>query len=222
MTTTPANAVTMTGADLHRLLTAVLPSAATDDTLPQLSAVHLETGPSGIYAVATDRYTFAVARHADPDPGRCPARLTVPRTEVTAMLKLARRRDPAASIRISGGQLTLRTAAGTTYRTPAVNPRQCGSFPDWRRLARRLLAAPEIPGGQPVWLNPAYLARFAAATDGAGVQVSIREHTGRCHAVLVTAGDWFLGVLVTMAVADPAAAAGPAAWHAHLTPVKAA
>jgi hypothetical protein len=221
MTATPASAVTMTGAQFCRLLAAVLPSAATDDVLPQLSAVHLETGPYGVYAAATDRYTFAVARHADPAPGRPPAQITIPRTAALTMLRLARRRDPLATIRIAAGHLTLRTAAGITYRTPAVDTR-CGAFPDWRRMFSRLLASPEVPG-QPVHLNPAYLARFTAATDTAGLRVSIVRpaNSRRCHTLVITAGDWFLGAL--MSLADPAGATGPGTcWHADLSPAKAA
>jgi len=224
MTTTATSAVTMTGAQFHRLLTAVLPSAATDGVLPQLNAVHLETGPYGAYAAATDRYTFAVARHADPAPGRRPAQITIPQTAAVAMLRLARRRDPLATVRITGGHLTLRTAAGITYRTPGVDTRGYrGGFPDWRRIFARLLASPEVPGSQPVHLNPAYLARFTAATDTAGLRVSIVRavNSHRCHTLVITAGDWFLGAL--MSLADPAQATGPGtAWHADLSPAKAA
>jgi hypothetical protein len=225
MTATPASAVTMTGAQFHRLLTAVLPSAATSNVLPQLNAVHLETGPHGVYAAATDCYTFAVARHADPAPGRRPAQITVPRPAVVAMLRLARRRDHAASVRIAAGYLTLRTAAGITYRTPGIDTRGCSEFPDWRRTFRGLLASPEAPG-QPVCLNPAYLARFTAATDTAGLRVSIVRppNSRRCHTLVITAGDWFLGALMSLASPREATpATGPGgAWHADLHPVRAA
>src|SRR5216683_3255634 len=213
MTATVPSAVTMTGAQFHRLFAAVLPSAATDDVLPQINAVHLETGPYGVYAAATDRYTFAVARHADPAPARRHAQITIPRNAVLAMLKLTRRRDPAAVIHIGGGHLTLRTADGITYRTPAVSTRGCGAFPDWRNLFRRLLASPELPAGQPVYLNPAYLARFTAVSGAAALRVTIRRPPAsrRCHALVITAGDWFLGALMTKADPGPAApASGPA------------
>src|SRR6266568_3841784 len=209
MTATATSAVTMTGAQFHRLLAAVLPSAATDDVLPQLNAVHLETGPYGVYAAATDRYTFAVARHADPAPGRRAAQITIPRAAALAMLRLTRRRDPLATVRIVGGHLTLRTAAGITYRTPAVDTRGCGGFPDWRRTFARLLASPEAPG-RPVHLNAAFLARFTAATDTAGLRVSIVRppDSRRCHTLVITAGDWFLGAL--MSLADPPTPPAPA------------
>ena len=224
MTTAPSR-VTMTGAQFHRLLTAVLPSAATDDVLPQLNAVHLETGPYGLYAAATDRYSFAVARHADPAPGRRPAQITIPRHAVVAMRRLARRRDPVASIKIAAGSLTLRTAAGITYRTPGLDTPGCGGFPDWRRIFTRLLASPQEPGGHPVYLNPVFLARFTAATDTAGLRIAVHRAPGqRCHTLVITAGDWFLGALMSMA--SPAAttpATGPGgAWHADLSPVRAA
>jgi hypothetical protein len=225
MTATPASAVTMTGAQFHRLLTAVLPSAATDDVLPQLNAVHLETGPYGAYAAATDRYSFAVARQADPAPGRRPAQITVPRHAIVAMRRLARRRDHVASIRIAAGYLTLRTAAGITYRTPGIDTRGCGGFPDWRRIFTRLLASPQEPGSQPVYLNPAFLARFTAATDTAGLRVTVHRAPGQhCHALVITAGDWFLGALMSLAsptATTPAAVPG-GAWHADLSSVRAA
>ena len=219
--TAPSTAVTMTGAQFHRLLTAVLPSAATDDVLPQLNAVHLETGPYGVYAAATDRYTFAVARHADPAPGRRPAQITIPRAAVVAMLRLARRRDHTASVRIAAGYLTLRTAAGVTYRTPGVDIRGCGGFPDWRRTFARLLASPQAPR-EPVHLNASFLARFTAATDTAGLRVTVHRAPGqRCHTLVITAGGWFLAAL--MSLADPAHAAPPGdAWHADLSPAQAA
>jgi hypothetical protein len=212
----------MTGAQFHRLLTAVLPSAATGDVLPQLNAVHLETGPHGVHAAATDRYTFAVARHADPAPGRRPAQITIPRHAIVAMLRLARRRDHTATVRITAGYLTLRTAAGVTYRTPGLDTRGCGGFPDWRHTFTRLLASPQEPGNQAVCLNAAFLARFTAATDTAGLRVTVHRAPGqRCHTLVITAGDWFLAAL--MSLADPAHAAAPGeTWHADLSPAQAA
>ena len=222
MTTRTTAAVTMSGSQLHRMLAAVLPSAATDPLLPPLNAVHLETGPAGAYAVATDRYTLAVARHADPSPRRRHAEITISRAAALAVLKLTRRRDPQAALRISGGQLTLRIAGGITYTAPGIDARY-GRYPDWRRVLTRLLASPEAPGGQPLGLNPAYLARFAAAA--ADLRVSIRQMPGhRCRTLVITAGDWFAGALITGADPGQATAeAGPgAAWLTDLSPVRAA
>jgi len=218
------SAVTMTGGQFRRLLAAVLPSAATDDLLPQLNAVHVETGPRGIFAAATDRYTFAVARHADPAPGRPEARITIPRRAATAMWRLAGHRDPQVTVAITGGCLSLRTSAGVTYQTPAVDTRH-GGFPDWRALLRGLLAAPQAPAGQPVWLNPAFLARFKAATHTAGLRVTIRTpaHSGCCQTLVITAGDWFIGALMSRATPAQAARAGdPGTWDADLRPRQAA
>jgi hypothetical protein len=208
----------MTGSQLHRMLAAVLPSAATEALLPPLNAVHLETGPAGAYAVATDRYTLAVARHADPSPRRDCAQITIPRAAALTMLKLTRRRDPVAALRISGGQATVRIAGGITYKTPGIDARY--RYPDWRRLLRGLLAAPDAPAGQPLDLNPAYLARFAAAA--ADLHVSIRQIPGqRCRTLVITAGDWFAGALMAKAETGRATA-GPGGWLADLSPVRAA
>lgn len=224
MTATASGAVAMTGAQFHRLLSAVLPCAARDDVLPHLNAVHLETGPHGIYAAATDRYTFAVARHTDPAPDRRRAHITIPRSATVTMLRIVRRRDPLAIVRVTGGHLSLRTAAGIIYRTPAVCD-GADEFPDWRQVFRRLLANPAQPD-QPVHLNPAFLARFAPATDATGLRITIcyPPHARRCHALVMAAGDWFLGALMSLTNdenAAPADAPG-AAWQTDLSPVRAA
>ena len=130
-----------------------------------------------------------------------------------------------ASIRIAAGYLTLRTAAGITYRTPGTDTRGCSGFPDWRRIFTRLQASPQEPGSQPVYLNPVFLARFTAATDTAGLRVTVHRAPGQhCHTLVITAGDWFLGALMSMAspaVTTPATGPG-GAWHADLHPLQAA
>lgn len=214
--------VTMTGAEFHRLIGSVLPCAASDDDVPVLSAVHLETGPHSAYAVATNRFMFAVARHPSPSARRSHCEATIPRTAAAAMLRLVRRSATHAAVRISPGHAaTLRTAAGITYRTTA--PAAYRGFPDWRRQFTRLLACQPAPAGEAVHINPAFLARFKAVSDRAWpLRVTVRRRTPGEHVVIVSAGDWFLAAVASIHVARSAGPADPyMAWRADLGPAPA-
>jgi len=216
--------VTLPAANLRRLIAAVLPCAASDGLLPALNAVRLETTGRSLYAVATDRYTMAVARHTGPGLTRPrTAGATIPRAEATAMLRLVPRgHGGPVTVRIRQDRCVTLTTAGITHRTPAAD-RLYGRFPDWRAALTRLLDGAPVRGGQPVHVNPAYLARFAAASDGDPRGLRARLHrTGYSHPVLiVSAGDWFLGAL--MSIRPSSAAADPrAAWETDLAPRAAA
>ena len=218
-----AASVTMTGAEFHRLIGSVLPCAASDDDLPVLSAVHLETGPHGAYAVATNRYIFAAARHPSPSARRAHREATIPRTAAAAMLRLVRRSDPHVAVRISPArEAVLRTAAGITYRTTA--PAAYHGFPNWRTQLTRLLACEPAEPGEPVHIDAAFLARFRAVRDDDAwpLQVTIRRRTPGEHVVIVSAGDWFLGAIASIHTPASAVTADPAAaWRADLGPAPA-
>ncbi len=70
-----------------------------------------------------------------------------------------------------------------------------------------------------------FLARFTAATDTAGLRVTVHRAPGQHrHTLVITAADWFLGALMSLASpreATPATCPG-CAWHADLSPVRAA
>lgn len=48
---------------LHGLLGPVLPHVGTDRDLPELTTIRIEVRDNTVYAVATDRFTFAATRH---------------------------------------------------------------------------------------------------------------------------------------------------------------
>ncbi len=212
-------AVTLTGADFHRLVRAVLPCVATGGALPVLNAVHLETSSYGVYAAATDRYAVAVARHAAPHPSRPHTHATIPREAVAVMLRLVPRNPGPITIRIgTGSRATLTTASGT-YHVPADRE----LFPDWRKLFARLLTGAPVRNGDPVNLNPVYLARFKAAAEGTpeGLRTHLRQNGTRAPVLIVSAGDWFLGALASISASHTAD--GPyTTWKTDLTPAAAA
>jgi hypothetical protein len=59
---TPKILATVKAADLHRLLADVCPFRGTDDTLPMLTVVHVETDGTRLLAVTTDKFTLGVSK----------------------------------------------------------------------------------------------------------------------------------------------------------------
>ncbi|MEW2069012.1 phiSA1p31-related protein [Streptomyces sp. NPDC007346] len=129
--------------DLHRMITQVTPHMSDDDTLPVLNAIHLEARNHDLTAVATDRYTFGVARTGITEADRWTA--VIPAEDLptlTAWLKAAD--TTTISITADGpddednnSTLTLNgNGASVRIAYPAGH---YGKFPNWRNLLRSAL-----------------------------------------------------------------------------------
>ncbi|GHG30904.1 phiSA1p31-related protein [Streptomyces filamentosus] len=147
--------------DLQRMLKQVAPHASTDDTIPTLTAVHLESRDGYLYAVTTDRYTMAVSRQAILNTGEWKTAIAgahVP--TILAWLKT----NTDISITALGGDIPTVTLNGTVNSLTIAALPASTVLPDWRRLVRKFFDM----GLNPVPLTgvtPKYLARWKDAAQ---------------------------------------------------------
>jgi len=179
---------------LHRMLQQVTPHMPDpDDYLPALASIRIEATDDGwLYAVATDRYTFAVARHetlADTSgTGFVPAAL-VP--AVTAWLKQAA--DNAESIVLTlpaGDQtsLTLR-APGRGRLVIGAEASDYKGIPDWRKILHAQLEAE--PAAVPI---TGFTTQFLARWQHADYKVHAWQAGPGKPFIVVAESDDFIGL----------------------------
>jgi DNA polymerase III beta subunit, central domain len=219
--TTPDTTVSVSSTLLRRHLTAVLPHAGVDDTLPVLASVRIEIRAGYLYLAATDRYTMGVTRlriPAIPDRDRATQLACGCAREMRRLLKTA---GGPVALTFGDGHLTL--DAGRN-RTATWGTEDNWVFPDWRPLIAKMLAADPAELGDRHGINPDKLARFCDGsaldplnlwvTNGSSRQVS-QEPPEPAPVLLVTRGDWFAGCMMPTSygtVNDAAASA--ATWGA--------
>ena len=137
-----------------KTIKALLHFAAKKDVRHYLKGVHIEQGPTGTFAVATNGHFIAVAR-IDAQ-AQTPASVIVGSDHLADAIKGAK---GVIQINVDGTKVTIKT--GTSEVTAqAVG----GSYPDWRRVIR----APQT--GEQAYFNPDYLAT---------VQKAAREYHGK-------------------------------------------
>lgn len=85
--------IDLTTRELHDLITPVLPHTGTDPDVPELALIRLEVRAQVLYAIATDRYTFA---------GEARGRLPAPRVRRGLPEGLLR---PSGRSRVRGARL---------------------------------------------------------------------------------------------------------------------
>ncbi|WP_068920882.1 hypothetical protein [Planobispora rosea] len=186
----------MTGRELRQFLGAVLPHAGTDALLDVLTVVIFDASGGMLHALATDRYTLALARR--PLPGDAPGTLTVA-VAAAALQAIVRQVKARASVcltltpeglgidQLSDPQISYRLPSRPAF-TPLLR---------WRPwLAEQLKHKPEpvLTAAHGIALNPAYLARFrTAARDGLPLEM---RPAGRC--MVITCGTHFLGLAMPM------------------------
>lgn len=152
----PEQPEAMNARRLGRLLTDTTPHMSDDERLPALRGVRLESDGKRLFALASDRHTFAVSR-THYESGQV-WEATVPAAELAVLRAWldAHRYDATVGIEYTAGALTFTGDRGT-YRilTPAV------MFPAWRGLFRTAMqeAAAEVPFA--AW-NSEFLARWQA------------------------------------------------------------
>lgn len=140
--------ITLQPPDLHRMIQQVSPHM--DDPAhcnPVLSSIRVEARDGWLYAIATDRYTFAVARRkitmTDPDDspavGHIPGHLM---TAATAWLAGAAESGEPVHLTLPAapGDPVVLAQGGAQFHTP-FDPDNYKSYPDWRNLFRTALTA---------------------------------------------------------------------------------
>jgi hypothetical protein len=219
--TTPDTTVSVSSTLLRRHLTAVLPHAGVDDTLPVLASVRIEIRAGYLYLAATDRYTMGVTRlriPAIPDRDRATQLACGYAREMRRQLKKA---GEVAALTFGDGHLTL-DAGGS--RTATWGTEDNWVFPDWRQLIAKMLAAERRELGDRHGFNPDKLARFSDGsaldplnlwvTNGSSRRLG-QEPPEPAPVLLVTRGDWFAGCLMPTSYGTVnAEAASAATWDA--------
>jgi len=221
MTTTtsaPATLGPMTGRDLARMINAVAVHATceSDAVLEELTHVSCEVDRGHLYLVATDRFTLGIIRHPLPQ-GQNPGHLAIT-LPAAALRRLAHAipRHATVTVQVDPTGLTICDQGNRLrHHLPASPLEYCVR---WRRLLGRHMAkiGKSAPGGAPVTLNSAYLARFAHAAAfrprAPKVRWPLEFHTvpGERAPLLVTCGTHFLGAIMPML---PAAGADSPSAH---------
>ncbi|WP_189242529.1 hypothetical protein [Planobispora rosea] len=207
MTTTIATreiTTEMTGRELRQFLGAVLPHAGTDALLDVLTVVILEASGGMLHALATDRYTLALARRPLPE---ATSGALIGAVAAAALQAIVRQIKPRASVRLTltseGLSIDQLSDPQISYRLPsrpAFTP-----LLRWRPwLAEQLKQKPQpvVTAARGIALNPAYLARFRTASRD-GLPLEMRP-AGRC--MVITCGSHFFGLAMPMDLSKARAA----------------
>lgn len=231
--------IDMTTREWHELVKPVLPHVLADAELPELANIRIEPARSAVIAVATDKYTLAAERHALEDPlpydGEEYRPAHIRATEVTASLKLfpySKDYDPPLRLTIDrvpfpvtvAGQgrhidrlaVTIQAQDGTRlvmhdHRDPTRDP-----MINWRRNLATALARSMDHDAPALYLQPSYLARWAAACRK-GERLSVFTGTEGDEMLLIAAGDHFLGAWKPVSYLEtPTTALADSAWHSEL------
>ncbi|WP_371497654.1 hypothetical protein OG871_17055 [Kitasatospora sp. NBC_00374] len=191
--------MSLTLTDLPAIVRQLTPHISTDDTLPILNGIYLEATGTHLFAAATDRYTFALARREAAENDRSePWRALITRHDLTALRALfpTRRRPadltlthdrgctrhPDGFLTVSDGTRTLRLSASASLAR---------RFPKWRPLFSAALAAEPHQNTEALY-SAAFLARWATAAER--WQPITTWSAGPDKPLLVAVGHDFLGL----------------------------
>lgn len=197
--------ITLKASEFRRLTAPVLP-LTDSDTLPILSALHVQGWGDSVTATATDRYRLGIQRVRVPAPKRLDTCLpAVAVKEISRLFRARRGHDPSLTLSFEDATVQVSTAealsddlaglVGTWHLMP-------GEFP---KVASILRGAQGIAGdAQDLAVNAAFIASFqAAATENdAPLVVSARQSD---KPMLLSAGADFVGALMPTRSAEPVA-----------------
>ncbi|MFD9691052.1 hypothetical protein ACFWXO_35415 [Kitasatospora sp. NPDC059088] len=196
--------MSVTLADLPRIVRQLTPHISPDNTLPPIHGIYLEADGTHLFAAATDRYTFALTRReaAETEPWKA----FIARPDLTALRALFPTRNRPADLtlahhrgctRTPEGLLTL--SDGTRSLNLSANARQAKNFPKWRPLFATALAAEPYQDTEACY-RPEFLARWAKAAENH--QPLTTWSTGPGKPLLVAAGPDFLGLHMPIHLPD--------------------
>ncbi|MFJ1696229.1 hypothetical protein ACIOHC_13920 [Streptomyces sp. NPDC088252] len=179
--------VTINAHQLGRLIDKVRGHVGSEYT-EVLHGIRLDVDSTYLYAVATDRYTVAVARYRhDGEQNGEPLARTVPASYLRTLREWISTQEGQFGVTISTkvGRLVFATPH-TEMRIPVTDSQE---FPDWRGLIRGVV---NQPGSEELFpaLNSGFLARWAEAGDNIRVRVAAED-----KAIAVFADD-FIGAQV--------------------------
>ncbi|MEU2073607.1 hypothetical protein [Streptomyces sp. NPDC013489] len=145
---------TILASELQRMLKQVVPHISNDDTLPAITAVHLESRDGYLYAASTDRFTMAVARQAVLNEGEWKA--SIPSEHLASLAAWLKTQDSITIKAAADGETV--TFSGPMGSLTLETLTNCIT-PDWRKYMSQHLEA-EVSPVPLSGVNPKYLARF--------------------------------------------------------------
>lgn len=190
-------------------LTAVMPFANRDETLPALCSVQLTAADGTLTASATDRY--AIGRATSPATGDLPPvllDLLVARTVRHLLRRIARyesgEQNPV-TITVADGTPRMVTVAVDLLNISITSPEPDGKFPDLDETLDGTATAEDAQLTGPAGLPHSALAQLAeamkAAEDSMGIIPPAHWHwSGPKTPVRVTVGDWLTVVLMPVRI----------------------
>lgn len=128
--------------------------------IEQLHGIRLDVDAHYLYAVASDRYTMAVARYALTDNEDEPWARTIPAEYLPALREWINSHQGDTWVTIEAGENRLAFDSPRTGYSVALNHGL--EFPDWRGILRKLTEN-SIDGEPFPYLNSTYLARFGSS-----------------------------------------------------------
>jgi hypothetical protein len=167
--------IDLTTREWHDLIKPVLPHASTDAEVPEINVVRIEGRGRIVYAVATDRYTLAAARHVL-DSTFEDFIVSIDRADAAAMLRLfAYGKDYDPDLRITVGSVPVPLSGGQTINTLGLtvestegtrlilHDRQ-GALSGWRKTLGQVVARDLEPAAPKLLLTPSQLGRWSHAS----------------------------------------------------------
>jgi len=182
---------------LHGLLGPVLPHVGTDRDLPELTTIRIEVRDNTVYAVATDRFTFAATRHQlDEGEDVANTAVTIAGGDAHTLLRVfkhTRKDDPQLTLTVTaagGSTLTVTAAGGSTL---TLSGRGDG-LAFWRAFLAKHLHREDGSATPSIGLDPSRLRRWIKAVEYAGQPLALSFGAGPKDPVVVRCGERFVGL----------------------------
>jgi hypothetical protein len=168
---------------------------AADDHIEQLHGIRIDVDTRYLYAVASDRYTMAVARYlldSDDQDGQPWAR-TIPGNQLKALREWVSTMKGAEPVTISTSEDRLLFEGRHSTFSVMVNTTL--EFPNWRGILRNLTK--QTTDGEPFpAYNSMFLGRFASTENIVRVRVTAD------HQAALLYGEDFIGAIMPVRLTD--------------------
>jgi hypothetical protein len=157
--------VSLSAYDLHKALTQIAPHVSDDFTLPVINSARIEADGGNLFAIATDRYTMAVARIGIVETATWQAHIPSEQLPtVIAWLHAAGTITITVEVATDGDLTRLTFDDGAGGLRIETDTSGYGHFPDWRKYVSEHLSEPSEPiSGS--GLDAGFLARWQHAGE---------------------------------------------------------
>ena len=187
--TRPAATLKTTGGDLKKLMNAVLAHVndSEEDAHPIFAKLHVEVRDGSLRLVCSDRFTLGLAiQRLDVTSEGFTVSLAIPADEIRVALEYLDETSPV-TFTVQGD--AVRIKGNVDAEIPGV-----ASKLPWRDVLSKFLRPQATPTAT-LGLDPAYLARFAAAKPLAPSAPLVARFAGEKGMTVLTLGTVFLGMI---------------------------